>query len=418
MDWFRRSITNAWLLLVFLLFACGEQVRPTATPEPTLAPTETPAPTPTVIPAGLYVDVSAETHPISPLVYGTNYGPWLVVTVDVQDEFEASGLTYLRFPGGRFGDTRNVQTFDIDRLIDLAAIIDAEITISVRLLGGTPERAAELVRYTNIEKGYGVKYWSIGNEPSIYIDFQDALEWDTEYYNEQWRIYAEAMLAVDPTIELLGPNIHQISAEHAARPKDPSGRDWLDEFLIANGDLVDVVTVHRYPFPIKRTEPVPTFDQLRNNPQEWDEIIPALRETVRELTGEDKPVGIMEINSNYTDVSSLETSPDSLYNAIWWGDVLGRMIQQQVEQVTHFALQNNRSGWGMLGRTEPRPTYFTYQLYQRFGEELLFSESDDPYVSVLAARRSDGALTVMLINLNDDAVEKPLHIVGLETNEA
>ena len=414
----RVLLTGYWLLVTLLLLGCGERVLPTATPEPTAAPTNTPAPTPTVIPMGLYVDTTDALGPISPLVYGTNYGPWLVVTVDVQDEFEVSGLTYLRFPGGRFGDTRNVQSFDIDRLIDLAATIDAEVTISVRLLGGTPERAAELVEYTNIEKGYGVKYWSIGNEPSLYIDLQKEAEWDTEFYNEQWRLYAEAMLAVDPTIELLGPNIHQISADYAARPKDPSGRDWLEEFLVANGDMVDVVTVHRYPFPISRTQPVPTLDQLRNNPQEWDSIIPALRKTVRDLTGEDKPIGIMEINSNYLDVSSLDTSPDSFYNAIWWGDVLGRLIRQEVEQVTHFALQNNRSGWGMLGRTEPRPTYYTYQLYQRFGQDLLFSESDDSHVSVLAAQRDDGATTVMLINMLDEAATKPLKIVGLDTNEA
>ena len=106
-------------------------------------------------------------------------------------------------------------------------MVEAEPTISVRLLGGTPEKAAELVRMVNIEKGRGVKYWSIGNEPSLYIDLQDAAEWDTEHYNEQWRLFAEAMLAVDPDIELLGPNIHQIAADPAARTKDPAGRCLL-----------------------------------------------------------------------------------------------------------------------------------------------------------------------------------------------
>ena len=30
-----------------------------------------------------------------------------------------------------------------------------------------PEQAAELVRYVNIEKKYGVEYWAIGNEPTF-----------------------------------------------------------------------------------------------------------------------------------------------------------------------------------------------------------------------------------------------------------
>lgn len=411
-----RRVSGFVLLIgLFLLVSCsrpGQNPTPTAPP----LPTATIEPTATVIPAGIYIDPTTDSHPISPLVYGTNYGPWLVVTVDVQDEFADSGLTYLRFPGGRYGDTFDMHGYQIDQLMDLAAIIDAEVTISVRLLGGSPEDAAEIVRYTNLEKEYGVTYWSIGNEPSLYGPLQDEPEWDTIYFNEQWRQFAEAMLAVDPNIQILGPNIHQISADPAGRPKDDAGRDWLSEFLIANGDLVDVVTFHRYPFPQSNLQPVPTFDELRDNSREWDTIIPAVRQTVREITGEDKPLGVMEINSNYTDVSGFDTSPDSYFNAVWWADVLGRLINQRVDMVTHFALQNRTSGWGMLGRTEARPTYYVYQLYQRFGNELLFSQSDDPYVSVVAARRGDGTITVMLTNLTDEPVTKPLTIIHTNTS--
>lgn len=418
-----RPIALQLLLTISLISAigCANSTSPQPlTPSPA-PPTETPLPppTPTVIPDGLYVDATAPSSPISPLVYGTNYGPWLVVTVDVQEEFEASGLTYLRFPGGRWGDTHDIREYHIDQFMDLAATIDAEVTISVRLLGGTPEKAAELVRYVNIEEGHGVTYWSIGNEPSLFIDLQDAPEWDTTYYNEQWRLFATAMLEVDPDIQLIGPNIHQITADPTGRPKDPSGNDWLETFLQTNGDLVDVVTFHRYPFPISRTDPIPTIDQLRDNPQEWDDIIPAVRETVIEITGEDKPLGIGEINSNYTDTFGFETSPDGFYNAIWWGDVLGRLINQEVDMVNHFALtQIKNSGWGMLGKRDVRPTYYVYQLYQQFGDELLFSETDDPYVSIVAARRDDGAITVMLTNLTDEAQEKPLQIVGVDTAKA
>ncbi len=409
-------------MLFALMSGCNSATAPTPTATaqslPTAAPTATPAPTPTVIPSGLYVDATAETEPISPLVYGTNYGPWVALTVDVMDEYDASGLTYLRFPGGRWGDTRNIQEFDIDRFIDLAARIDAQVTISARLLGGTPERAADLVRYVNVENDYDVKYWSIGNEPSLYIDLQDATEWDTDFYNVEWRKVAEAMLAVDPDIELIGPNIHQIAADPAARPKDPSGRDWLEEFLKANGDLVDVVTFHYYPFPRSRTEPVPTFEMLRDDTANWDAIIPSVRDTIREITGEDKPIGIGEINSNYLDVSGFDYSPDGYYNAIWWGDTLGRMINGNVDMVNHFVISGSRAGLGMLGRTEPRPLYYVYRMYEHFGDELLFSASDERYVPVYAARRDDGAVTVMVVNLDEGDATVPLKVVGVDTVQA
>ena len=405
-----------WLVLS----GCGGNDVGEETAVSTSIPTATsiPTPVPTVIPAGLYVDGIEPVGSINPLVYGTNYGPWLVVTVDVQDEFLASGLTFLRFPGGRHGDSNDIKTYHIDQLFDLADQIEAEVTISVRLLGGTPEEAAEVVRYVNVEKELGVRYWSIGNEPSLYIDLQGEEEWDTAFYNEQWRIFAEAMEAVDPSIAFIGPNIHQFVAEESARPKDPLGNDWMAEFLKANGDVVDVVSIHRYPFPTSRVDPLPSIDDLRFNTREWEEIIPALREEIREVTGRDMPIGVMEINSNWSNASLGDATPDSYYNAIWWGDVLGRMINHEVDMVTHFALQHKTSGWGMLGRTEPRPTYFVYRMYQHMGDDLLFSETDDDLISVVAARRDDGALTIMLINLGDDAVTKPLTIRGFDGNTA
>lgn len=44
----------------------------------------------------------------------------------------------------------------------------ATAMFNVRLLNGTPEQAAEMVRYVNIEKKYNVQYWGIGNEPTLY----------------------------------------------------------------------------------------------------------------------------------------------------------------------------------------------------------------------------------------------------------
>ncbi len=56
--------------------------------------------------------------------------------------------------------------------------------------------------------------------------------------------------------------------------------------------------------------------------------------------------------------------------------MLGRLGQQQVDLVTYFLLvSGDETGFGLLGRYEPRPTYFTYQLYKRFGDEVLAAAS-------------------------------------------
>lgn len=388
--------------LVFCCAACGAR-------QPTSLPTLTPVPTP--VAGVLFVDGTQELGSISPYVYGSCYGPWVGVPPDLLPQAEASGVTYLRFPGGEWGDQNNLRDYHTDQFIAFARRIGAEPKINVRMPGGSPEKAAELVRYCNVTNDYNVRYWSIGNEPGLYTTMYDD-HYDTVRYNAEWREFAEAMLAVDPEIVLIGPETHQFTGDPDTDPHDEAGHNWLREFLLANGDIVDIVGVHRYPFPTNMTDPMPTIADLRANSREWDTIIPNLQASIRETTGRDLPVAVSEINCNWTYATGGEATPDSSYNAIWWGDVLGRLIRQGVDIVAYFLLQckTGQGGWGLLARFEVRPTYYVYQMYKHFGDELLYASSDDPDVSIYAARRQDGALTLMLVNLGPEEKHKPLRL--------
>lgn len=365
-------------------------------PAPTLLPTLTPVPT--AYAGGLYVDAAQDLGPVSPLVYGSNFGPRLFVNPGVMPQAIAAKIAYLRFPDGNWGDLNDLDEWQIDQFIALSKQLGSLPAISVRLNGGTPEKAAALVKLVNIDKEYGVIYWSIGNEPSLYK------EYDTVKYNQEWRKYALAMRAVDPSILLVGPDIHQYIADPAKNPKDSSGRDWMGEFLKANGDMVDIVSIHRYPFPAAGGD-APTKSDLRANSQEWDAILPALRAQIRQVTGKDLPVAVTEINSSWAGNKGGEATLDSLYNAIWWGDVLGRMIRQGVDIVAQFELVDD---FGLMGKYEVYPIYYDYLLYGKFGQELIYSSSDQADISIYAARRSDGMLTLMLINLAPQAKTVPL----------
>jgi hypothetical protein len=161
--------------------------------------------------------------------------------------------------------------------------------------------------------------------------------------------------------------------------------------------------------------PVTTIDDLRQNAPEWSRILPALRAVIRETTGrDDLPVAITEANSHWSKSIGGEATPDSLYNAIWWADVLGRLIRDGAFIVAYFDFQSNpsRGGWGLLGSYEVRPTYYTYQLYQRFGTELVYATSSVPDLSLYAALRDDGILTVMVVNLGEQPQTHPLTLDG------
>ncbi|MBI5029909.1 MAG: hypothetical protein HZB51_05230 [Chloroflexi bacterium] len=351
--------------------------------------------------AGLYVDATRELGKVSPYALGTNHGPWATITEDVQKEFLASGVTLIRFPGGNWGDQNYIEGWQFDLFIAQAKQVNAEPLISVRLRGGSVDYAVSLVKYAR-GNNYNVRYWSIGNEPSLYQDY------DTEKYNADWRKFALAMKAADPSILLVGPDTNQFTGDPKIDPKDSQGRDWLIEFLRANGDLVDVVAVHRYPFPINKGER-PTRADLVANTVEWDAIITHLRQAVREHAKRDLPIAITEFNSSWVGTMGSETSLDSFANALWLADVLGRLIRARVDIVGQFTLQSGSDvgGYGLLARDAVRPSYYTYQMWKHFGDQLVDAASDNSQISIYAARKGE-TLTLMLVNLSDQPQTRPI----------
>jgi len=412
------------IALAWLLAGCGTTtpaptepaaVISTATPTPTVLPTPTQIPTP--VPGVLYVDPSQSLGTISPLIYGSNYGPWLVVSLDMLPAAYDSGVTILRFPAGSWGDHNDVRSYQIDQFMDFANKVGATAIFTVRLLGGTPEQAAEMVRYTNIEKKYNVIYWSIGNEPTLYNSEVKIFgeTYDVNRFNQEWRTFAEAMKKVDPTIKLVGPEINQFSFDVSPGATTNFGQrdeEWLVEFLKANGDMVDIVSFHRYPFPASKTSGAPSMDELRLNSREWDKIIIHARELIHQHTRRDLPIAVTEFNSAYDKSVSGETTPDSHASAIWMADVLGRMIKNGVFMANEWALtaKGGYGGLGLIGQSDVFPSYSVYQLYRRFGSDLVYSSSDYPDVSIYAAKRENGLLTVIIINTSLEEKTKAIRI--------
>ncbi|MFC1936479.1 hypothetical protein ACFLYP_02295 [Chloroflexota bacterium] len=396
-------------ILILVISACGGQQ-----PEPIMTPTAVPE----SLPGMLYVNPKMEMHQISPYVLGSNYGPWIAVPVEMLEDAYASGVTMLRFPGGEWGDRNDIKAYHIDAFMDFCEQLGADVNFTIRLLDSTPEEAAEMVRYVNKEMGYGVRYWTIGNEPTLYEDYIGET-YDTKRFNTEWREFAEAMKDVDPSIILLGPELHQFNSNPDANPKDSFGLDWMTEFLKANGDLVDVVTFHRYPFPKNAGENATIVD-LRQDAVEWTRTIEYLRGLIHEITGRDIPIAITEFNSHYTKSISGEGTPDSHYNAIWLADILGRMMQQNVVVANQWMLTSHggQGGWGLVGRGELRPSYYVYQLYSQFGVEMVYSSSDMPDLRVYAALLGENELSFIVINMSDDELSYQLFVEGGALGEA
>lgn len=378
-----------------------------------------PGTTPTPIPNILFVDPRTDLGPISPYLFGTNYGPMHAVNLEVMPLAEEGGFTVLRFPGGAWTDTVDMKPFQIDQLMLFAKQVGAIPTISVRMLDGSPEAAAELVRYANIKKQYGITYWSIGNEPNIYTQMGYAdYEYTIDNLNKDWRAIALAMKKADPTIKLMGPELSQWNTGYETTPKDSFNHDWMTEFLKVNGDLLDVVTVHRYPMHAPSNEGPVTVQQLRENTRKWVAEVEYLRTLSTEILGKELPIAITELYSDPSNIMLQEASPDSFYNAIWYADVLGQLMNADVFMANQWVLSQRTTGLGLFQGEIIRPTYYIFPLYKNFGNNQVYAASGIEYVDIFAATREDGALTLMVINLTDMEKNIPLQVKGKKLTEA
>jgi alpha-L-arabinofuranosidase len=373
--------------------------------------------------AGLQVDVSQDLGPISPYLFGAN-AQQSVITPDNMPTAQAMGLKILRLGGGP-SDQSDLSKPAVDFFIVQARQLGAEPLVTVRLLNGSPEKAAEMVRYANITKKYNIKYWSIGNEPNFFVAVLKAKSYTTEDLTKNWRAIAEAMKAVDPNIILVGPDISQyvvlnadsnpiqyLEGNGGGDPTDDLGKDWMQEFLKANGDLIGVVSIHRYPYPGGKPTNTATIDGLRANSREWETIIPNLRKIINRSTGRDIPIAVTEFNSNSSNNMGGEASLDSHYNGIWTAVVLGHLIRQKVDMALYWNIQTKGNGFGLIGNGTLRPSYYAYVMYSHLGTELLGSESADQDVTITAAKTSDGKLTLMVINLASAEKQIALNLKG------
>lgn len=332
------------------------------------------------------------------------------------DTIPSLGLKVVRFPGGEWGDLNTITKTQIDTLVAFARQWGAEPMVNVRLPNSTPADAVELLRYANIEKGYNIRFWAIGNEPNLYAGRTEMRlpGYAAEQFATDWRFFAQAMKATDPSITLVGPEISQFVPNPTAE-YGQEFKDWLVTFLKVNGDLVDIVSVHRYPYPQSFMSGPPSKADLRANSAEWDILIPSLHKIVREHTGRDLPVAVTEFNSSWAANAGGEGTMDSHFNGVWFTDVMGRMIKHDTFMLQQFAISGN---FGLMGRSELNSTGLAYVMFSRFGNQRIYASSDQQYVTVYAAKRPDGALTIMVINLNSEPKSVNLQIENFNGGQA
>jgi hypothetical protein len=367
---------------------------PTATGTPTATPSLTPTPNPYALQAALggtrriprsqILNLRApQGLQISPLLFGLNYwtfpfGP------NVDAALAPLNITVLR-RGGTNVEQEAVNWQELDEFILDCRTLNIEPLVQVPIVHHDPAFAARMVRYMNIQKGYDVRFWSIGNEPD-----KNGRAGAQETWLRTWRSFRDAMKAVDPRIKILGPDL-----AFAYDFNNPAN-DWLTPFLQKNGDAVDAISLHRYGYSRNQSNPTVLVGSAFTTAR-W---VQAMRAHIRAVTGRDIPLAITEMNLSSDWTARGENSGQSFSAGLWMAETLGEMAESGVAMANVW----NAKSYDSLGiitqhAESKRPTYYAMLLYSNYGDQLVPLASHVQNVSAHAGRDSrTGNVTIVLVN--------------------
>jgi hypothetical protein len=342
-------------------------------------------------------------------VYDNNF-----TSPGLADKVKAAGVTALRFPGGSYADLYHWQThsatagttiylhpndtfehFMTKNLLPAGA--QAIITVNygsnaAGTAGGDPAEAAAWVRYANIEKGWKIRYWEIGNEIGGNGYFGNGWEEDLHApygknrlgeaalsqtaYGKNALQFIAAMKAVDPTIKI-GVGVDMPDANPGTG----------DEALLREvRDKIDFVIVHWYP-KTSATDLTVTEDI---KPQ-----VAALREVIAKSAGAAQrkiPLAITETNGGASGPARALFATDTY---LYWFEAGAFTVEWQEMHKGFLA------GSGEVPLDTPSGAYYGTQMASmaaRPGDVLVEAQSSSPMLSVHAVKRTDGSVALVLIN--------------------
>ncbi|MFJ6213398.1 cellulose binding domain-containing protein [Streptomyces sp. NPDC092296] len=365
---------------------------------------------------------------------------------EVATLMQSAGVGAMRYPGGSYSDIYHWKDHTapggyvapgtgFDDFMGTVKATGAQPVIIANYGSGTPEEAADWVRYANVTKKYGAKYWEIGNE--IYGNGYYGSGWETDNhadkspaeYGRQVLAYAAAMKAVDPTVK--------IGAVLTMPGNWPDGvinggdiGDWNHTVLSIVAHHVDFVSVHWYPSGGSADDALTKVAQL---PGELREV----RSQLNQYAGADSAhigIAMTEVNTN-TGGALLTGRPNGLFTADammtalengvftvdWWDTHNGAGDIRTVDGETDYGDMGMLSSETCTGTVcepaanTPFHPYYGLKMLTALGatgDTMVASASSDRQVSVHAVQRANGDLSVLLVNKDPNAA----HSVDLRYN--
>jgi hypothetical protein len=310
--------------------------------------------------------------------------------------------------------------------------------IGVNYGTGTPQEAAAWVAWANVTNHLGWKYWEIGNEVYAVPTEVD----NNPYPHDPWSYgtnaatYIQKMKAVDPTIKCGVFVVQNAVIDNNGYTNNTATNlvtgqvfnGWNPVLLSAMrraGVAPDFVIYHWYPEPFYTGPQTPDDDEELLASDNWAADAAEIRGDITDFFG---PAGTnieILITENNNDQGTPGKQSVSVVNALYYADSLGQIAQTEFNArvwwqlhdgnapYTTGDLTNSLYGWRQYGAfgamdwqqglvmTNRYPPFFAAELVHHFivgGDTVVSTTSGNPLVSAYGAVRTNGNLSLMLIN--------------------
>lgn len=382
--------------------------------------------------------------------FGFNTAVWdsAFDTANTSNLLKQSGCTTLRFPGGSLSDNYNWMTdsnngagfvwgTSFHNFIHIATNLGAQAFITVNYGTGTSNEAAAWVASANITNHCNFKYWEIGNE--VYGTWEvDSNTPPNDPYTYATRAagYIQLMKAQDPTIKIgavavAGEDNYVNDTLHAATNPVTGAvhYGWTPVMLSrfkSLGIYPDFLIYHDYPeytsSGTSSTDSDPLLLQVADNHcpalSDWASAAQNMRMQLTDYLGGPTGSNIeLCVTENNSDAGAEGRQITSIVNGLYLADSTANLMKTEFNSYLWWDLRNGPStagdfdstiyGWrpfgdeGITWGTTNYPVFYAERLLQYFvrgGDSVLNPSSDYLLLSDYAAQRTNGALTMLVIN--------------------
>ena len=358
------------------------------------------------------------------------------------------GCTTLRFPAGSMSDTYNWAAntnvgniyptpLPFTNFIPIATNLGAQVYITANYGTGSSNEAAAWVACANVTNRCGFKYWEIGNE--VYGNWEvdsNTPAHDPYTYATRAAGYIQMMKAVDPTIKVgvvavPGEDSSANDYNHpAVNPVTGQTHYGWTPVMLATfksmGIYPDFLIYHFYPeftsYSTSSTDSDPLLLQIAGNYNpslwtDWASCAQSLRMQLTDYLGNNGTNIELCNTENNADAGAQGRQSTSIVNALYLADSLGQLMQTEFNSMIWWDLRNGPDsngdfdptlyGWrpfgdiGITWGTTNYPVYYAKKLihsFARAGDSVIGASSDYLLLSDYAVRRTNGALTLLVIN--------------------